>query len=442
MSATLINLLIEGTVVWSVLLIYYLLAFRSTHDWTTHRRYLLLAWIFGLVLPVLPSIDLGSSMPAAARLPGELMGYLAPATVVQQPTAVAPSYWTWSTILTHVWLAGAMGSGVVAVLRLLAHLRPRPVAPVVYRGYQVIKSQHVKTPYAVRGRIYLPTKLDPAVEQSALLHEAAHLDAGHDRERLFLLLGNIVLWFHPLQWVFTRLLTSLHEYEADRVVIGQLPAHVYGLQLLQVALSPRLVSGLFSSPLKKRIMYLQRETTARPFGYGKWTVLVILLAGLLVACSQELTQPPLEVAAEAVPFGIEALQFQANAPKLRDDRYPSFMEAMYQEIRYPQQELARNELGKVLATISLSATGELTDLTTRIVLPMEQLSENNTLSVIGAGQGGDINVSAINTAFAEEVARTIRTLGAFQPAMQGGTAVPAVIQFSVVFFPEDPPQKE
>ena len=437
MSDNILKFIGEASLVWGVLLAFYLLALRHHYHWATHRRYLLLTWVLGLVLPLLPSVDLGQTVPAAARLPGAFIGYLTTQSSAPQPVAVE-GFWTWPTSLLLIYTLGVVISALVVTVQLVRHLRPHPLSPTTYDGYPVIRSERVRSPYALCGRIYLPAALDPDLERTALIHEAAHLTNGHDKERLLMVLGNVFCWFHPLQWVFARRLAEVHEFEADRAVTDRLSARVYAGQLLQATLAPRMVPGLFSSPLKKRLMHLQRNVTSRPLGAGKWTALLLLVAGLLLVCNDRglLAQSP--ASAATTTFTLEEVQSLPTAPKFVNESYVSFAEGMEQTLRYPQAPLSRNELGKVMATVSVSAAGELTDVTTRVIMPGERLPTSNTLSVGGEGTGGDILVDMNSTAFTGEVDRAIRALGAFRPATRDGVAVPSIIEFQVIFGPFEP----
>ena len=118
-------------------------------------------------------------------------------------------------------------------------------------------------------RRYLPTGLDPALEHTALLHEAAHLRHGHFYERLLLIVSCCALWFHSLVWMYARWRGTVHEVEADAAVAREVVVGTCGRQLLHVMLAPRIVPALFSSPLKQRIAMLTRPMPSRSHTYSR-----------------------------------------------------------------------------------------------------------------------------------------------------------------------------
>jgi beta-lactamase regulating signal transducer with metallopeptidase domain len=113
-----------------------------------------------------------------------------------------------------------------------------------------------------------------------------------------LLPGSIFFWFHPLQWLFDRWQSDLHEYEVDAAMIEKIPTKTYALQLIQSSLSlgPAWLPRLFSSSLKKRIYRMTNSLTPRSFKSNQFLALLGLILILAVACSdlkEDITTSPL-----------------------------------------------------------------------------------------------------------------------------------------------------
>ncbi len=428
MSPELPRFLLEATLVWTALLLFNLVAFRHNTNWRARRRFLLTAFGLGVLLPLLPPITLGSS-GAATHLPADLFGYIMP-TIESPAEAVAatPGY-RWMNILLATWAAGTLLYLMAAGWGLLRHLRPAAPTLDAFAGYPVVRSAHIRTPYAAFGKIHLPAVLPADLEQTALLHEAAHLRHGHFSERMALLLGTALFWFHPLSWIYARLLSEVHEYEADAEVARHVPVKTYGRQLLQASLAPRLVPALFSSPLKQRIMMLTTHNTSRNLGPLRWATLLILFIGLLLACSKvteefdlaDQQDPPVE-------FDLSQMQELEAAPQLTDEESPSFLHAIYGRITYPPAARAENMEGGLSASMTISKSGEVLDITTI----RQPVSGNNRVVVTGYGNVGQPTSDAGSTYFTDEVQRVLKELGPFRPAMVEGEARAAriVMDFS------------
>ena len=441
MTFTLLRYLLEATLVWSVLLVFYRLALRNTAGWRVQRRFLLAAVGLGTVLPLLPSLHLGSSADNFP-LPTDLLAYMLPAGEVASPdTGDAPgTYFTWPSGALLLWLTGVVVGTLRSVYRLAIHLRPVAKNEERFAGFRVIRSSRVRSPYAARGRIYLPAALDPALERMALLHEAAHLRAGHPYERLVLLLATVVFWFHPLVWYYARLLAEVHEYEADAAVIRRVPPKIYGRQLLRATQVSTLLPALFSSPLKKRITMLTQQTTPRRFGLARWTVFLLVLGSLVVACTTESIGEDLLPRAEARVFSIPQLHQDETAPQPLNEEYPTFLHGFYGQIRYPAHERNLGRVGTIAAEVRLSATGEILDVKTEVVGGPEAAGPDKLVVVGYADRSKKTAVELVTTQASEglddEVERAIRAIGNFKPATENGLPVPSILQFEVKFIQE------
>jgi beta-lactamase regulating signal transducer with metallopeptidase domain len=417
-----IPFLLELSLVWAVLLLCYLLIFRGRKDWRMQRHFLLLTLGIGLLLPLLPDLPVGLSVAPRAT------EWMVPPTAVPiDPVTSNPA----TAPATSPWfLLWAIGSAMVASFlgyRFALHLRPRPSQTETFATYRVIRSARVASPYAFWDRIYLPIGLSPELERTALLHEAAHLDRGHHRERLLLTLLLISLWFHPLLWLIARRLTVVQEFEADAAVLREVPRRTYGTQLLHATLAPRLVAGLFSSPLKQRIAMLTSPSPSRPLDRRVYGLLFLVLAALFVACSDATGLVP----DEEVVFTLPEVQNAEDAPQLREG---DFLQYFYERIRYPADLRNEGLTGAVAVDLRVGTAGEVTDIVTRKLDAATEADDRNSLVIVGyAEQEGTAENFSTDNRFAEEVQRVLAELPAFRPAERNGEPVPSVVRFDVVY---------
>jgi hypothetical protein len=312
------------------------------------------------------------------------------------------------------------------VYRTTEHLRPRPTSAETFGGYPVIRSASVASPYAIRNRIYLPADLDPALERSALLHEAAHLDRGHHRERAVLSLMLSILWFHPLLWLVARRLTAVHEFEADAAVLQRVSRRTYGIQLVHASLSPRAVAGLFSSPLQQRIAMIRSSLPSRPLGGHHYLLLFLLLAGLFVACSDSTELLP----REEVAFTLAELQQDESALRVGED---NFLQFFYERVRYPADLRRAGLTAATNVTVRVSPTGEVLDVVTRKLGSAEEADDRNAVVIVGYNAPDVPATFSTDNRFAEEIQRVLAELPTLHPATPQGGAVPAVLNFDVVY---------
>ena len=428
MTTELTTYLLQLMLIWTILLAYYHLALRRNTHWSLRRRYLLGSWLLGLLLPLLPTLyTFGGHV--SRQLPTQLLRYLAPPTagVDSAPPSAATD---WATYILVAWSVGTVVCLLGVLVRLALHLRPRPLRDEWYDGFRIVRSARVLSPYAAFRSIYLPNDLSPALERTALLHEAAHLRRGHHYERLLLTMGACLLWFHPLAWYYLRLLTTVHEYEADAEVIQTIPPRTYGRQLLRAALAPRLVPALFSSPLKQRIAMLTRSDSSS-MTLTHWSLLLVLVVGLLLACSDVVRLSP-----------TVSLQDTYEPPVLRGkpdtvDATRHLVSTIYGQIRYPEVAREAGETGTVYTMLLLDAAGQPDISGTVTELP----DGATALEVVIVGYSDtearvDYPVSeGTSDPLTEEALRTVGHLGqiGFKPARRDGEPVATTLYFAFTF---------
>lgn len=385
MTPEILEYLLRLTVIWAVLAAYYFLALRRA-DFSAQRFYLLGTLAFGLVVPLLPA--LGGGLPVVG-LPS--VTYVAEPYFYTGEVAVetAGFNWSWYAVLPWLYFAGvAFFTARTLVqwngLRRLASSGKSDR----YDGYRVIRHRGITGPFVAFGCIFLPAEMsDAKLEHTALIHEASHLRARHHYDTLLLTIGSLLLWFHPLFWMLRRLLATVHEYEADAAVILTVPARTYGLQLLQSSLGPAGFPGLFSSPIKNRITMITTKNRARKLRLLPLLTLCLLLAGLVVACSDlgedaaiplenhnpfsEMDVDPFEFMEEpeVQEEGTPPLNFSVNG-ELTDEKLdqiteyakrlsPEFTKAAYAQVKYPAAARISGTEAVVRAVIKIQNKGAL-----------------------------------------------------------------------------------
>ena len=100
-----------------------------------------------------------------------------------------------------------------------------------------------------------------------LVHERAHIAAGHSWDILLADIVTIMQWFNPLAWIMKNSLKDIHEYEADEAVIESgVNAKQYQLLIIKKAVGARLysIANSFNHSLtKKRITMMCKEKSKK-----------------------------------------------------------------------------------------------------------------------------------------------------------------------------------
>ena len=271
------TVLLNTTVIWLGSLLFYELLLKRETFHRLNRFYLLLTFVAGMVLPLLPwgaavrftvfHVDL---QPAAA--PNGEPGVL--------PTGVA----SLNTGLQQNinWLLLLYAAGVaVSVIYLLANLfklwRLYRGSTTCRQGALLIaETGQDHGPFSFMHILFVCRQTDytPQQWQMVVQHETAHYLRRHLFDLALLQIAQLVFWFHPLVYVYRSKLRLLHEYEVD--ALQEQDIGDYGRFLLQQATVSRnygLTHAFNFSPLKNRIQML----TKRPSKHtARWRFLILL----------------------------------------------------------------------------------------------------------------------------------------------------------------------
>lgn len=430
MTPDLLEYALRATTIWALLLAYYFLWGRRT-SFRFQRILLLGGWVFGLAVPLLPALETARALPIT-NLPGISLTKTVPAVATE--ATVAAASWQWTDALPWVYLLGVLVFGARALVqswRIRQCLADGERSS--YAGYPVITSSRIKSPFAARGYVFMPEGLDPALTHTALLHETAHLRARHHYDKNLLTLGSILLWFHPLVWAYRRLLATIHEYEADAVVVQTVPVRTYGLQLLHCSLGPTGSLGLFSSPLKQRINMITANTKRKTQRLFPTLTLLFLLTVLTFACS-DLGQSSALPVEEVLTETVEGPEMPTAIPNREGGFYgetndlqtsmDAYFKDIYQEVRYPAEARASGTTGKFRAFLRLGRDGKIERLDISKFTDEHVGGPPASPEVVVTGYKPE-KISEANAPelLVAEIDRVLTKLSTFQPLLTDGKPV-------------------
>lgn len=120
-----------------------------------------------------------------------------------------------------------------------------------------------------------------------LIHEKAHIKAGHSLDMLMVGLCVVFHWFNPAAWLLKQELQNVHEFEADECVLNEgVDAKKYQLLLIKKAVGTQRFTSMANSfnhsKLKKRITMMLKQKS-NPWGRLKYLYVLPLTAIAAVA---------------------------------------------------------------------------------------------------------------------------------------------------------------
>lgn len=253
---TILILCLEMLVCGAVFHLLYRTAFEGRVRFVGCRIYLI---VVAALSAIIPALDIRLWRDRIVYIEATALNSTTTADTVAQST-----FDLWATIIICAYAIGVlvvMASAIRQAVKLA-----RLGTATVENGQRIVRSAKIGTPFSFLRTIYLPTSLAPEHCEVVIQHECAHIRHHHSLERIAMELMKAVLWFNPFVWLFSRLLTEVHEFEADREVIDSgFDNRLYATSIFTQAFgfSPDIANGLQSSLTKKRfkMMTKQRPST-------------------------------------------------------------------------------------------------------------------------------------------------------------------------------------
>ncbi len=340
---TILILCLEMLVCGAVFHLLYRTAFEGRVRFVGCRIYLI---VVAALSAIIPALDIRLWRDRIVYIEATALNSTTTADTVAQST-----FDLWATIIICAYAIGVLVvlTSVISQAVKLARLG----TATVENGQRIVRSAKIDTPFSFLRTIYLPTSLAPEHCEVVIQHECAHIRHHHSLERIAMELMKAVLWFNPFVWLFSRLLTEVHEFEADREVIDSgFDNRLYATSIFTQAFgfSPDIANGLQSSLTKKRfkMMTKQRPSTRSLLRLAAALPVVATLAMLFSVRAQATVYLPIEKQSPELAtdftkvrtYSAEPVLSAADSTKLREYRAEPAVPFMLVEDKTTNEEEA------------------------------------------------------------------------------------------------------
>ena len=340
---TILILCLEMLVCGAVFHLLYRTAFEGRVRFVGCRIYLI---VVAALSAIIPALDIRLWRDRIVYIEATALNSTTTADTVAQST-----FDLWTTIIICAYAIGVLVviTSVISQAVKLARLG----TATVENGQRIVRSAKIDTPFSFLRTIYLPTSLAPEHCEVVIQHECAHIRHHHSIERIAMELMKAVLWFNPFVWLFSRLLTEVHEFEADREVIDSgFDNRLYATSIFTQAFgfSPDIANGLQSSLTKKRfkMMTKQRPSTRSLLRLAAALPVVATLAMLFSVRAQATIYLPVEKQSpesaadftKVRTYSAEPVISAADSSKLREYRAEPAVPFMLVEDKTTKEEEA------------------------------------------------------------------------------------------------------
>ena len=406
--------LIKVSLLNALMIGFYHFAIKPGRNFGLMRGVLLAAIALPLVLPLLPGFYYGifgdSSPIYVFTLPET-----ASITITAAPKAFAlPALHVLIyTTVTFILVLGA----VFSIFSVLQRLKGTKIRITPYG--KIYLDDTAVSPFSFFHWVFFPSEsLEQPSYDLLLRHEFSHVAHRHSIDRLLSSLFRAFFWFNPFAHLNHRLLSEVHEYQADADAVGALP-DITSYQNLMTSFAGlpehSSITNPFSSHLKKRIIMLNNFKNQK-INVGRILSGLAVVAGIALftsmvqpgetpvkqGISQDIQQP-----SDLIPEPIgETLQIDGYVIPVYPGGEEARIDYFRNNIRYPSEARQKNIQGYVDYTIEIDEKGKVTN-------PRIQK---------GLGYGCD-----------EEVLSVLNKMPDWKPGTRDGKPAKFVLPFSVKF---------
>lgn len=225
MKAQLLSYLLEASICFEVLYVFYWLALQKLTFFVVSRVYLLAMATAAWIIPLLafePDNLVFVDDQVFASIPHTI-------SVVEQPVRIASGSFVWSDAVLWVYVAGAVilaGRFAWRLGKLYLLLRRSNIHWM--ETHQRIDTEGKLPTFSFLDYLFWDntTQLTESEKEQVFQHELVHIRERHSWDILYAELLKVAFWINPAVYLFKNELHLLHEYRADA-----LTARLYGTEV-------------------------------------------------------------------------------------------------------------------------------------------------------------------------------------------------------------------
>lgn len=270
---------LKSVVVSGILTGWYMLALRNKRLHHYNRFFLLFTLYASIQIPLL-HFTWSPVLEKTSLLLNPVQIIFHTPQGVAQEARTAPSYPGGHIDLTQIasGIAALLSLALLArmLIRIVRVLRLRRQYPIsIADGVTMVYTNLPDAPFSFLNCIFWKDSisLESGYGQLMLQHELAHVRQKHSYDKLACQLLSSVFWMNPFYWMIQREINMVHEFLADERAIvqsGDIREEDYTETLAKMLLQKHNGNSyltpehhFFSSPIQRRILMLQSNSTVR-----------------------------------------------------------------------------------------------------------------------------------------------------------------------------------
>lgn len=316
-----LNYMAEANLGILLFLIIYQAMLRNDTNFAFRRTYLLIALIASLLFPIL-QININETALTTA-----VQAELLPHMIIEAGKGTSSD----GNNTINVWnLIAYIYLTVVGLLLFrftfqsakLWHLLQRSSAFLFDGKYKIHITNEPAPSFSFFRFIVIGNALtlDEREKEQIIRHEVAHASYLHSVDVLLAELVSILFWFNPAIWVYKKIISDVHEFQADEKTVEDRDAQAYCSLLARISLQSAgfTIANHFNKSLTLKRIAMIKSIKKRTATWKFVSVLFVIPTFFAFSACQDKLLKDIEEVTEspALPLELPAeVQEQLNAPK-------------------------------------------------------------------------------------------------------------------------------
>ena len=422
--------LIQSTIIWACLLIFYEFLLKNETFYRFNRIYLLLTLISGLTIPL---IEIKQSSGIEYE---RVFADLSPIVISsgQEFNGIGFSDAS-ASLMTWIWFALVIAYFIGLTYHFVKFLYGiRLISKMYAKGDKRKFNTHVEVylddiliPFSLHKWIFFPKSLLTSKSfESIRSHEIKHVEQEHSLDLILIELARIVFWFNPVLIFLKRALEENHEFVADQAGLKVMERKDYGKMLIDMNVSPLYLTfaNNFKNSIIKNRLIMMYKTESKKQNHFKYMMVIPLMALFLLmfSCQQEnvenkdeMKQAQKEVVkqekenatteifkvVEQMPRfpGCDESEDKEAADKCSSQK---LMQYIFSNLKYPEAARKNGIEGRVIASFVVDTDGMIRNITIKedigdgcgaeVVRVLESMNEMEKRWLPGMQKGEKVKV--------------------------------------------------
>jgi hypothetical protein len=294
---------------------YYWIALRDKKFHYYNRFYLLTASIMSLAIPLL-KLNWFTVKEPVLYSSNEIVQFILP--ISNGNKTIQFNWVDYSLFIACIVAIALLSILILNVIQI--QLIKRKCEVTKMDGFDFINTNEDNAPFSFFNNLFWKQSISLQDEggQQIFKHEITHIQQKHTWDRIYCQFIASIFWMNPFNWIIQKELTTIHEFIADELAVGDSNVEAFAKMLLQTHYGNHFLNPthhFFYSSIKRRLTMLTKSTNTKYSYLRRVMVLPILIATVCLVSIKVNASDKIEKSAKAIQNTIDLLVNDTTKPK-------------------------------------------------------------------------------------------------------------------------------